>query len=423
MPVHAELVDTFADLIVAGRTPEAAEGQLVKVFGLPPELAREARIAWATRVGRIRELRDPRVIEDSDLTFGDWYAGPKDSDFFWPAVKERLLQELPEDAVPAIDQASSRILGLLRPAGAQEIRSRGLVLGFVQSGKTTNFMSLISKAADRGYKLFIVLSGTTDNLRHQTQSRIEETLVGAEGANWHLLTSLEGDFANPGNAANLLSQDHRLIAVVKKNPYRLRRLRDWLDSASPAILASAPILVIDDEADNASIDVGKDRVSRINSLIRGILKRPKAAYVAYTATPFANVLIDPSDLEDLYPRDFIVDLPRPDDYWGAERIFGRTPIDEDEAHSLDFDLTGLDIVRTVPIDDIGLVQPPRGKGAVYGWDPGLADSLRDAVLWFLLAACARRTRDGFDRHSSMLVHTSMLSEAHNRLAGVIQEAL
>ncbi len=277
-------------------------------------------------------------------------------------------------------------------------------------------MSVIAKGADVGYRLFIVLSGITDNLRSQTQERLQEMLVGDLHKNWHLLTDLDADFYRTDNAPNLLSNpEQRLLAVVKKNPYRLRRLAKWLDSAGESTLRNCPILLIDDEADQASIDVGKNgRTSRINGLIRQVLDKPKAAYVAYTATPFANLLIDPLDAYGLYPGDFIVDLPRSPDYFGPERLFGREALHPDEEGTDTTD--GLDVIRQVPPGEITSVQPPKGRGAVYDWEPKLAPSLRKAALWFILATAARRTRNIGNRHSSMLIHTSMLAEAHARLA-------
>src|SRR5690606_10539650 len=156
------------------------------------------------------------------------------------------------------------------------------VLGYVQSGKTTSLMAVIAKAAAAGYRMVIVLSGITDSLRSQTQQRLDEQLVGDNPA-WHWLTYNDADFNEPPrNAAGLMGDPHkRLLAVVKKNPARLRRLVRFIDSAGEPVLRECPILVIDDEADQASIDVGRDgRRSTINRLIRRILDKPKAAYVA-----------------------------------------------------------------------------------------------------------------------------------------------
>ncbi len=343
---------------------------------------------------------------------------------YWPEFLGNVLDSLPtadaEDAGKEVDAATSRILDLTGPPGAASIQTRGLVLGYVQSGKTTNFMGLAAKAADAGYRLFVVLSGVTDNLRSQTQARVEQILVGHHPERWHLLTDVDSDFNRRGNAANLLSDlNQRLIAVVKKNPYRLRRLLEWLTSASSEVLKGVPILLIDDEADQASLDVGaKGRTSRINGLIRQILSVPKAAYVAYTATPFANLLINPKDYEGLYPRDFVVELDQPASYFGPDRLFGRERLSDAEPEAV---TDGLDVVRIIDSSETRLVAPPPGRGAVYGWEPAVAPSLAEAVDWFLIATAARRARSRVVEDSTMLVHTSMLAEAHHRLKLPLEE--
>lgn len=417
-----ELSDSIAVMVNGGDSIEGAVRRLEK-FSIPQSLIHEARRVYEVKVGRIRDLRDPGALVDKEKGFGYWYAGPKDGDTFWPPLRSRLTQTIGEDPVREIDDYSNKILGLLRPPGAETINSRGLVLGYVQSGKTTSFMSVSAKAADVGYRLFIVLSGVTDNLRSQTQERLEGVLVGDLESKWHLLTSLDEDFQSRSNAANLLgNKDQRLLAVVKKNPYRLRHLVRWLESAGEFTMKRCPIIVIDDEADQASIDVGRrGRTSRINGLIRQILGQPKAAYVAYTATPFANLLLNAQDYEDLYPRNFVVDLPRPDTYFGPERIFGRDPLTpEEEAEEV---AEGLDVIRYVESHEISGVQPTRGRGAVHSWDPAVPDSLERALRWFLLATAARRVRAVGTQHSSMLIHTTMLAEGHERLRAPVNASL
>ncbi|WP_157537184.1 Z1 domain-containing protein [Nocardioides sp. Root190] len=391
----------------------------LKSLGAPAEIVDEARRQYLVAVNQIIELKDPGALVDREVVEGKWYAGPSPEHVLWPALEAKLAKGLPDEALREIDRSSTRVVGLLRPPGASPIRTRGLVLGHVQSGKTTSFMSVAAKAADVGYRMVIVLSGITDNLRSQTQARLEDQLVGAQAANWYLLTSRDADFAETGNATALMqSSNHRLLAVVKKNPHRLRRLRDWIRSAGEAAQLSCPILIIDDEADQASIDVGKKRMSVINKLIREILENPKAAYVAYTATPFANLLIDPSAAEGLYPRDFIVSLNAGKGYYGAERLFGRDLLEHIEDDALG---EPDDVIREVPEGDVPSVQPPKGKGAVETWDPSIAPSLKTALDWFFLATAARRARGDMDAHSSMLIHTSMLSEAHRRLHAVVNQ--
>ncbi|TWG93052.1 Z1 domain-containing protein [Nocardioides sp. J9] len=408
-------VTNIKNNVAGGATLEGAVRNLAQL-GVPPHILEAARHQYLVEVNAVIELKDPGALVDQEVLNGKWYAGPNPDHVLWPALKDKLAHGLPPEALGEIDRSSTRVVGLLRPPGATPIRTRGLVLGHVQSGKTTSFMSVAAKAADVGYRMVIVLSGITDNLRSQTQARLEAQLVGEQAANWYLLTSKEADFAETGNATALMQGNHRLLAVVKKNPHRLRRLRDWIRSAGEAAQLSCPILIIDDEADQASIDVGKKRMSVINKLIREILENPKAAYVAYTATPFANLLIDPSTPEGLYPRDFIVSLKTGDGYYGAERLFGRDLLEhvEDDAVA-----EPDDVIRMVPDADVPTVQPPKGKGAVFSWTPEMTPSLVDAVNWFFLATAGRRARGDHDAHSSMLVHTSMLSEAHARLHDVV----
>jgi hypothetical protein len=415
---HDQLIETFDLLVSGGSTPEAAATRLRLIA---PDRAEEVDAIWANfevRAGIIRYADDPAALVARTSVGPAWYTGPKPSDRFWPAVRGRLSETLSDAAIESIDIASSKVLSLLHAPGEASFGTRGLVLGNVQSGKTTSFISVLSKAADRGFRVFIVLSGITDNLRSQTQERVDEILLGPDGDGWYRLTREDTDFnESPANAAAVLSAGLKLIAVVKKNPARLRRLRNWLNAAGATEMARAPMVLIDDEADQASIDVGKNRTSVINGLLREVLARPKAAYVAYTATPFANLLIDPQDHDDLYPRHFVVALPRSADYFGAERIFGRLErlSDEDEPDD------GLDVVRSIDPAEADNARPP-GR-SISTWEPTVGPGLEAAIRWFLLASAARRLRGGGNKHSTMLVHTSMLATAHERMAEAIESYL
>jgi hypothetical protein len=417
-PEVVQLADDIERFVYGGDSEDRAAARLAR-YGVPDEQIRQALRVYGERVGRIREVRDPGALLANELRTGGWYAGPQPGDIYWPAFRSRLGFD--ENALASVDNRSNRIVSLLARPGAEEIKTRGLVLGHVQSGKTTSFMSVIAKAADAGYRLFIVLSGITDGLRSQTQARLDQVLVGAdpkERERWRWLTEPDQDFVYSAfHAPNLLRDDgSRIVAVVKKNPYRLRRLATFLESAGEPILRSCPILLIDDEADQATINVGqRARISRINALIRRILAQPKVGYVAYTATPFANLLINPINYEDLYPRHFIADLNPPDDYFGPEKIFGRASLDATE----DFADDGLDIVRPVSDTDVATVRPA-SRNAVATWTPSVPPSLAKALRWFGLATAARRARDGRASHSTMLVHTSMLTAAHSALQQCIQ---
>lgn len=389
---------------------------------LKPEIIDEARTQYLRNVGKIARYEPMPSIRDREHETGGWYDGPSESDhIYWPHVKEVLRPNLGK-ALDDVDAASSKVMASLRPPGEPEINVKGLVLGYVQSGKTTNFISLMAKAADVGYRLIIVLAGMTDNLRRQTQERIDEQLVNDTNG-WFKLTTAENDFsierarANSQNTASIFSSpEHRTIAVVKKNGHVLKALNKFL-KGSGAVIKQLPILIIDDESDQASINVSpraKKEVSQINTQIRTLLRNQKTAYVAYTATPFANILIDPNESEDIYPKDFIHVLPKPDGYFGTESIFGRAQISGEENEE---NIDGLDMIRTVPLDEVAETKPPssRDSSAIDAWNPEIPDSLDQAIRWFILASAARRARGQENKHSSMLIHTAVRVKAHEKL--------
>ena len=407
-------VGTLRALVANGLPLPEAVAWLKRV-GANPERAEAAGIAYQRELDLLVSIP---VMKDPQRE--NWYAGPQDHHKFWPSAKLRLASRLDESTVRDIDDLTTATLNSMSAPGTTSFSDRGLVLGYVQSGKTTNFTALAAKAVDSGYKLVVVLSGLTDILREQTQARLDADLVGADGAqHWQQLTNADSDFVTPlQNAANMLvTNPSPLLAVVKKNPSRLRALRNWLASAGPHVLANTAILVIDDEADQASVNTASQgAASRINSLIREIIRAPKVSYVAYTATPFANLLINPKVEDDFYPRSFIVSMPCPKTYFGAARIFGS---------ALDPEAEALDMVRLVDQAEVADLEVPRGDIARSRWEPQVGQGLRAAIDWFLLSTAARRVRDGRKQHATMLVHTSMLSDVHfvlqRRIASVLDD--
>lgn len=363
----------------------------------------------------------------ADPNRADWLAELDRSTWnYWPALRQFLLTakgwEL--SALRSLDDSSDRILRQLEPPNTEAYDVRGLVLGFVQSGKTASYTALIAKAADAGYRLVIVLSGIDNGLRRQTNIRLKKELVGYAdhrpnavalppmGLQWHEFTrdELSGDF-QPGYANHAALQGSQpVLLVVKKNGPVLRRLLRWLDESPADVRRTLPVLLIDDEADQASVDTrGTYQVdedppdpdyeppSAINGLTRELLRRfDRRAYVAYTATPFANILIphdtsDPRVGNDLYPKDFIIDLPKPSGYFGAEELFGR--MDASGGN----DVAGLDVIRNVGDDDLAALE--------HGMMPR---SLENAIVDFVLAGAARSYRGDGDEPATMLIHTSQL---------------
>jgi hypothetical protein len=373
------------------------------------------------------------------LTAGDWY--------HWIRLRAVLAAEAkwqPEQ-LESLAAESLRLLGNLPdPIQADRFQGRGLVVGYVQSGKTANYTALIARAADAGYRLVIVLSGIHDALRNQTQNRLERELTGHQaqavpraewGKEWITLTSPTDDFKEQD--PRILQSSAPFLAVVKKHVTILQKLDHWLHSAE-RYLDDMPVLIIDDEADQASINtkgnrppdpaVGDDddtdegvAPSRTNELVRSVLSRTrKAAYVAYTATPFANILINPEATDrrvgvDLFPKDFVIQLPRPGGYTGTEELFGVSA-------------QSRDVLRVVPDSDVTSLrakrQPKNGEIVIKAAaEFTLPSSLVDALLSFCLAGGVRALR-GQDRKShTMLVHVSQRTSDQERIAKAIREQL
>lgn len=363
------------------------------------------------------------------------------------------------------DQIIERLEDPLRPG---EWDRKGMVVGQVQSGKTSNYTGLICKAADAGYKLIIVLAGQHKSLRSQTQLRLDEEflgfdtqlnrafnqenlrigvgrLIGEEFLTVHSLTSNadNGDFNKkvaiqvgvvPGGGDPVL-------LVVKKNKSVLSNLLNWAVSVrgekdtetGKKIVRRLPLLVIDDEADNASINTnpiphdedGKRLedydVTAINGLIRQLLDSfEKTAYVGYTATPFANIFIFPQGEtnrhgKDLFPESFIINLPAPTNYTGPTKVFG---IDRDEDAGIQSE-EGLPIIRIV--DDFETFIPNNHKKEHI--PAGVPDSLKTAMRSFIISCAARMAR-GYDKnHNSMLVHVTRFTAVQKKVAELVNDEL
>lgn len=353
---------------------------------------------------------------------------------FWLRYKGYLQDEknFAPDTINKLDRLTDRILdGLFDPTANIKIDKKGLVVGQVQSGKTSNYTGLICKAADAGFKLIIVLAGIHNNLRSQTQLRLDEGFLGFDTQHTrafnqnnirigvgrinrnsvaHSLTSSldNGDFTQ--GAANSsgfnFDTNEPIIAVVKKNPHVLRRLHQWLSAHSvqnpdgTRIISNKSLLMIDDEADHASINTNRPEwePTRINGQIRDILGLfRKAGYVGYTATPFANIFI-PLEEDDLFPRDFIINIPPPSNYIGPEKVFGFNPAEEDEP----FDNV-LPIVNR--IEDYRDFIPDRHRQNDK-LPSSIPDSLKRAIRCFILTCAIRRLRGQTTVHNSMLIHVS-----------------
>jgi hypothetical protein len=417
--IRHTLIDTMRRL---GISPEQAAQEIARGFGIEvsrmsgvlDELAREAERNFV--------LDSPPGVfatpTDLEAKGQHWYFGPQDGDLSWPQLRKKLQLGGLSSVIDEIDQASTKVVSHLASPWIQNLKKRGLVLGYVQSGKTANYTAVMAKAADRGYRLFIVLSGMYNNLRRQTQVRLADDL-GEEL--WYKWTSAHADFGGAENGAPILNGRVPSLAVVKKNQARLSALIKWLDAIPLEVRKRSPILLLDDEADQATPNSAsaQDQITRINQLVRELWSMiPTGTYVGYTATPFANIFMDPSDEEELYPADFIIDLPRPSAYYGAERVFGREPLDDADDPD-----PGLDVVREVPDDEASSLRAPSNKLERGNFDPVLPESLVAAVTWFIVATAIRHARDQRDKHSSMLVHTTHYVTPHFTMKARLDDLL
>ena len=413
------------------------------------------------------------TLQDTTGHFA-WLDAARKSDWrYWRRYEQYVERQISSEVVVALDDSTDGILGLLEdPKRPGAWDRRGLVVGHVQSGKTGNYSGLVCKAADAGYKIIIVLAGLHNNLRSQTQIRLEESFLGYEASanrdpgkpigvgeidsdpaiapNCMTTRSDNGDF-NTRAAANLaITPEQRpWLFVVKKQKTVLTQLLKWIrghvaDTQDPAtgrpIVGALPLLVIDDEADHASVDTGEQffdaegnpdeehEPKAINRLIRTILHSfAKKAYVGYTATPFANIFIHrqgqtAEEGPDLFPRAFIKNLAAPSNYVGPSRVFGlRTP--EGRVGGLPL---SRGVADNVDKDSPGGWMPPRHKKEhtpIFMGQEKIPPSLREALCAFALACAVRGLRGQGARHSSMLVHVTRLTLVQGKVHAQVEEAV
>lgn len=382
---------------------------------------------------------------------------------YWRRYKDYLKRRgWAQSTVEKIDEMTEDILGRLEdPTRKGAWDRRGLIVGHVQSGKTSNYIGLINKAADSGYKVIIVLTGMHDSLRCQTQTRLDEGFLGYDSGTRTLdsskavqrigvglidpgvkpldtiTTRLEnGDFRRSvANHFNINPGGNPLLFVLKKNGRVLNNLLEWVEWATTNTdengrksVNAVPLLLIDDEADWGSIDTKDDVIgedgspdldhspSVLNSRIRKLLfSFEQSAYVGYTATPFANIFIHDqgktNDLgEDLFPRSFITNLPIPSNYLGPARFFGISEDEEDEAlEELPLYREVDDYADTDELNEGNGWMPPVHNSSHTPLVNGISripDSLREAILSFILVCAARRARGQTEVHNSMLIHVT-----------------
>lgn len=379
----------------------------------------EALTAVDTRMGAGISLVDVETSHDEE-----WVSKRDNINWTYSDAYEDYLkgERWAPPVIQSLSDVSARILGHLQdPASEGDWDRRGLVIGHVQSGKTANYMGVIARAADAGYKFIIVIAGVHNNLRKQTQERVDEGFVGRSsepGNRVNVGVGINKDYPHPATLTNIHQDFNKntaaqsgwsindftkpVVLVIKKNVRTLDSLHNWLkemNAQGHGRISDVPMFMIDDEADHASINTNREDIdpTRTNAMIRRILRLfAKSCYVGYTATPFANIFINPESYGDekvhqeLFPRDFIYCLDPPTTYFGPEKVF----LDED------------DTLGTIlePITDCENYLPQTHKN--YYEIPDLPPGLYRAIDQFIVARAIRNLRGHANRHCSMMINVS-----------------
>ena len=392
----------------------------------------------------------------------NWYSNMNvTNSFFWPRYKDYMREHTtisPRSINLLEDTTLPDILNCLgNPNEKFEGKRfvRGLVIGDVQSGKTATYTGLICKAADAGYKVVILLAGITESLRQQTQERIDEGIVGSSlkldgkreirknvGVGLPIratsFTSCVNDFV--GNCdkitLSLIAHKSLVLFVIKKNVSVLRKLHDWLEEQNIDPITGyidVPMLLIDDEADNASVNTKKDETdpTQTNKLIRQICHLFKnSTYVGFTATPFANIFIDPESVDsmkhaDLFPKDFIYALQSPSNYVGASKIFYSDGMYHQNLRYIT-DIEEPDYTSDEYKEDSKFDIEKLNAGPFYyrhkkEWDGILPASLRESVLCFFITNVIRDLRGQKSAPRSMLVNMSRFVKVQVKITAHIEK--
>ncbi|MEG0076423.1 MAG: Z1 domain-containing protein [Erysipelotrichaceae bacterium] len=379
-------------------------------------------------------------------TYVPWFKQRKfDLDmYFWNRYKMYLIENkhfMPK-VVDKLDTVLDELVDLLGDPTVENFNRRGLIIGDVQSGKTATYIGLVNKAIDSGYNIIVLLTGTIEELRKQTQIRVDEGILGRNPANLcnekigvsiHSndeksvisVTNREKDFeinSAKSIGLNLSNNGDPIILVLKKNVSILDNLNKWIDTygIKDKSKINNSILVIDDEADFASINTKKkeDERTKTNDLICSLLKKyNRTCYVGFTATPYANVFVMPntdSEMENnsLFPQDFIYCLDTPNDYIGPSQIFG----DGDETEGFG---KYEDMIEVIKDESVAKLIPLKHKKDLELND--IPKSLKEAIRTFFIANAIRDIRGDSNKDRSMLINMSVFSNVHFKLRRCVEE--
>lgn len=421
---------SWADLRYACKSTDSALGEFLRTRQIEDDWPPFSTDAWKELVTEMEEYESKQrdfIFHGHDGALFDENQDnnlqvPENERSCWQLYKKSLGWK--PESIQDLEEATIGILRRLNIDTSNTGPIKGLVIGHVQSGKTANMEALMAMAADHGWNMFIVLSGTIESLRLQTLRRMQKDLNQEGNLIWRGVEhpSKRSQYGERTQDFNFRpGSQMRYFTVCLKNTSRLKKLIDWIhaDRTSHDLMK---ILLIDDEADQASISntaVEYQREQRerkgINKLIVHLVedthykedrtcgKAGAMNYVMYTATPYANFLNE-STVDSLYPRNFIWTLKTPNEYIGPNQIFGFNDPGKPD---------GLDIKRWIPDEDLDQI------AALYdGSGSEIPESMKDAICWFVCAVAVMRNWQ-YKKPISMLVHTSQKQANHDAVANAI----
>lgn len=424
---------------------------------------------FSNLIKKLREIilvtiGDAHSLKGIDTNHQSWYPLHKDDGFYWNRYRKYLEMRKkwsPEVIKRLHDTTDSIMDDLGDPTNHRKaFNRRGLLLGDVQSGKTATYTAICNKAADAGYRVIIVLAGMLENLRFQTQERLDAEFAGRESKysldtkadkkiknrsvgvgkigpfdinkRISCFTSVSTDFSKKilkSNDLTLRNISGTALFVVKKNKSVLENLHQWLldNNADDSGKIDLPMLLIDDEADNASVNTNsvEKNPTAINNAIRNILASfDQSSYLGITATPFANIFIDPETddgkPDDLFPRHFITVLPSPSHYIGPDAVFG---VGYDDNWHLRYDAPYNDAIIKISNKEMQNFFPFKHKKEIADELFSLPPSLDEAMGYFLLTNVVRDIRGDDTEHRSMMINVSRFTDVQNRIAELVEDWL
>ena len=417
---------------------------------------------------------------------GSWYDNvqkfPK-----WESIKDNWINghsssQMHANAIENIDRCSSHIIKNSNNPRANSYIWKGLVVGNVQSGKTATYTGLIGKAIDVGYRIIIVMSGRMNSLRFQTEARITYQITGVPNDEKSIsvddsifpLTNLhiDGDFGadeSPMPSVNIVSRmmansDSTLIGVIKKNTSPINKFAAWVDEISDQFpdFRDLPILIIDDEMDEAGTDIGGEREddgtceleseneiadtpSPTNQAITNLLRSErfsKRMYLGFTATPYAVIMHQRRQQgsaefnqfgPDIFPENYLLVLDDPDSYCGGDVFLGRNEVivremRKNENGGLEFGdellhLPAFDgvegIFNSVDDSELSFLVPddssliPSDKDELDNYEHAqMTGMLERAIDDFILSGAARAQRGDGEKPCTMMVNVSHRAAVH-----------